>query len=292
MNKREANKLAIQLGISVDLADIGSGMWAHTVRITPAMAEDWLLRNKKNRTPKPGSIRRYASDMENDRWRTSHESIGFYPNGNLGDGQNRLLAIVAYGKPVTILVVLGLTQDAAICIDQGKNRSAQDAANFKGIETERIHLAASKLCKNGFSDFTEGCSNGEQLELLKGFRAALEFCDDNLAKVRGVTTQAPVWAAIMRAYFWYGDNNSALLRLRRFCKILGDGQWGDVEGDNAPFCLREKLLSSEKFFGRAKKVYGFTEYAIRKFMEKKHISRLHTLNEERFPFQSEIELTA
>ena len=61
--------------------------------ITPEIAAKYLEKNIHNRPIKPSAIRRYALQMKAKQWLISHQGIAFDTEGNLFDGQNRLLAI-------------------------------------------------------------------------------------------------------------------------------------------------------------------------------------------------------
>jgi hypothetical protein len=292
MNRSEVSKWCKQLGITQEFSEIGCGMWAHTVPITPELASKWLERNVGNRPQKESSISKYANDMDNDEFVTTHEGIAFDEEGILRDGQNRLEAIVISGKTIVFLVVFGITKKSALYIDQGKNRSSLDAGVFavnSGLGNTlrmRSEHGAVKYVHNGYSDFKKSVSNKVTLDLLDLYNDGLDFASKSLKKVNRVTTTSAVQAAIIRAYQHYKDSNASLIRLRRFCKILSDGQFQDIEEDNAPSRLRDKLMT-EKIFGRPREIYAYTQYAIYCFMHKKPLKRMQQAQEELFPFPHE-----
>jgi hypothetical protein len=102
--------------------------------ITPEIAEKLLERNVRNRKEKETAIRRYAEDMAHDRWDPDAASIGFAKNGDLLDGQNRLLACQRSGKPFGTMIRTGLSPDTMRHIDLGIRRSVSDTFKIEGIK--------------------------------------------------------------------------------------------------------------------------------------------------------------
>lgn len=101
--------------------------------ITPAMAEEMLKKNTQNRPLNQNYAQLYAKDMKAGNWKLNGEPIIFDDNGNLIDGQHRLMAVVIAGVPVDMLVVYGVGSDSFETIDSGKKRTAADAFSLSGI---------------------------------------------------------------------------------------------------------------------------------------------------------------
>lgn len=79
-----------------------------TVFVTPAMAKEWMAKNIHNRNVSDQVVASYARDMRLGRWVLNHQGIAFDNEGNLMDGQHRLLAIIQSGVTVQLLVTFGL----------------------------------------------------------------------------------------------------------------------------------------------------------------------------------------
>lgn len=120
--------------------------------VTPALAKEYLSRNiENNRKPKASKISAYARDITNGNWLFTGEAIKFDIAGNLVDGQNRCMAIVAADMPVEVLVVRGLSTEAVHLLDSGTSRSGADAITIAGMAhradpkdlaaTARLHRA-------------------------------------------------------------------------------------------------------------------------------------------------------
>lgn len=98
-------------------------------RITPEIAEEMLGTNVHNRDMKRLS---YASDMRDDKWVLNGSSIVFAKDGTLLDGQNRLAACVASGKPFITIVVRGVENESQESMDIGCTRTLADALKLRG----------------------------------------------------------------------------------------------------------------------------------------------------------------
>lgn len=70
---------------------VASDMTMEIVKITPDMAEKWLGRNPRNRHVRQRDVVRYAQSMLAGEWLVTGEAIKFSFDGNLIDGQHRLL---------------------------------------------------------------------------------------------------------------------------------------------------------------------------------------------------------
>lgn len=82
------------------------------------------LRHQGNRKASPGRVSRYATEMEQGWWTTTHQGIAFDEEGLLIDGQNRLMGVVQSGVTVTMLVSRGVPRETFYLLDQGMARSA------------------------------------------------------------------------------------------------------------------------------------------------------------------------
>lgn len=94
--------------------------------VTPALAEDWLRRNRINRKIVGTNIERFRRQIEEGRWCINGETISFSSLGNLMNGQHRLYACVLAGRPIDAIVVFGLDESTFDTIDTGRVRQAVD----------------------------------------------------------------------------------------------------------------------------------------------------------------------
>lgn len=101
--------------------------------IDPTLAADWLENhNKANRSVSKPTVALYARLMSEGKWDFNGETIQFDLNGNLINGQHRLLAVVESGVPLDALVVSGLPVQAKDSIDQQRKRTPGDVLKMHG----------------------------------------------------------------------------------------------------------------------------------------------------------------
>lgn len=112
------------------------------VKVTPAMAEEWLGKNTHNRNVRQASVSAYARDMIAGHWHVTADPIKFTADGTLLDGQHRLLAVIKAGVPVEMFVAKGIDADAQRVMDTGAKRSPGDMLKLDGYLNAN-HLAAA-----------------------------------------------------------------------------------------------------------------------------------------------------
>lgn len=107
-----------------DSVDLGHGLSARVVEITPELAQRWLESNHlSNRTVSDSRVEAMANDMRSNNWRLTHQGICFDAQGILIDGQHRLWAIVTSKCAIRILVVGNEHGGIGDPIDTNRNRS-------------------------------------------------------------------------------------------------------------------------------------------------------------------------
>lgn len=100
--------------------------------ITPAVAEQMMKHNTRNRNMNENYVRSLAALMESDNWRVNGDTIKFSDLGDLLDGQNRLAAIILSGRTQDMFVVRGLEPGAFDTIDTNRPRRAVDMIYMEG----------------------------------------------------------------------------------------------------------------------------------------------------------------
>lgn len=113
--------------------------------ITPEIAAKWLELNHSNRTLQEARVTAMVDDILHDRWKLTHQGIGFDTNGDLFDGQHRLTAVLRSGKTVKMMVTRGMDPDTKEVTDIGKVRSFTDILNFRGFSNRAILGAVVKM---------------------------------------------------------------------------------------------------------------------------------------------------
>jgi hypothetical protein len=112
--------------------------------ITPELAREYLDRNSEDqRRVTYTNVNKYATDMKEGRWNEELiQPIRIDEEGNLIDGQHRLLAIIESGTPIEMWVQTNLPKQAFYSIDIGDPRAAKD---FIGGEYRSGSAAISKV---------------------------------------------------------------------------------------------------------------------------------------------------
>lgn len=95
--------------------------------ITPEDAKRMLEHNINNRPIKEKTVQMYASDMIHGDWdeESPGNSLVFDSEGNLQDGQHRLLAVIRANRPIKFFVIRGVAPKPHI-YDMGVKRSSRD----------------------------------------------------------------------------------------------------------------------------------------------------------------------
>ena len=97
------------------------------VLVTAVMAADWLTRNACNRPIQWTYVKHLARLMRDGLFEdATTDGIGIRTDGQLTNGQHRLLAIKETGLSQWLIVVRGVSPEAYRVTDRGKNRSLSD----------------------------------------------------------------------------------------------------------------------------------------------------------------------
>lgn len=107
--------------------------YAEIMSVTPEMATLFLTKNKVNRPPKQNVVDYYARLMKDGKWLLNGEGLSFDKNGNLINGQHRLLAVVKADVTVRFTVTHCVDDKSFSSFDSGNNRSISDVFGIAGI---------------------------------------------------------------------------------------------------------------------------------------------------------------
>lgn len=113
-------------------------------KITPAIAKEWLEKNKGNRPINWSHVRLLARDMKLGRWRLNGETI-IMALERLLDGQHRLLAVIESGCTIESLVVEGMDAGVFETLNIGKIRNAPTIASLLGHTQTKTLCAAVRV---------------------------------------------------------------------------------------------------------------------------------------------------
>lgn len=145
------------------------------VTVTPEYAEQLLLRNTNNRRVRPTRVKEFIDIIKKNEWQVTHQGIALDSAGVLVDGQHRLQAVVASGKPVDMFVTEGLAETARLAVDTHSKRSFADIFNVdKDVLAPIVELARLRFSKAPRPEQVQLMSDrflGESEQLLNAVKA-------------------------------------------------------------------------------------------------------------------------
>jgi len=183
---------------------------AEVVEITPADAQRYLNNNQNNRKPRMTVVERYSRDMRAGNWSLTGESITIDANGNLLNGQHRLMACVRAGVPFTTVLVTGVTPNAFKDIDTGTKRTIGDMLMLMGHKDHNARAAVLSFVwrweKEGLRDTANRPTHAE----------AARYMEENPALFNGwMGRQGYLRTTAVNSFNWmvrkYAMNTSGLL---------------------------------------------------------------------------------
>lgn len=108
--------------------------------ISPDMAKKFLEKNTVNRTVHERVVAALVRDIKNGNFVLTHQGIAFDENGNLVDGQHRLIACALAGIPIEVYVTRNLPKENATYVDCGIKRRFTDMLAFSGEYSDSAAL--------------------------------------------------------------------------------------------------------------------------------------------------------
>jgi hypothetical protein len=237
--------------------------------ITPEIAKRYLECNKLNyRRLNLKLVAKYANEMTNGNWRQDHpQGVAFDRDGNLGDGQHRLKAIVASGVTVRMWVLRGCDPEALYDIDRGHIRTEADLLRARGfredVDTGRAIAVARYMLT--------GLKGGSPNQCVRAFAKANETLIGTFLLEFGNARprRSEVVAAFCNATREFPDGK-VLDCARRYAK----SEHGDF--DDPLYMLRVKLIEgnkSRRFMGTGL-IYALTVTALRAALDGRKLQHL------------------
>lgn len=232
------------------------------VRVTPAMAAEWLATNTRNRALNAKKVRRFAAEITAGRWRVTHQGVAFGADGMLYDGQHRLRAIVMAGAAIDMEVTRGLQRNALDAIDYGGDiRTAQDVLAI----ADGVKLTTRQKARLMVASALIDCGNLSHVEPATphSLRATLAAHADALAAVESVfgvghgarLTPASVMGSVMVA--WGSEPKPAVA----FLELLKSG--ASLRATHPVLALRNYLIGADT--ARSSGVAGREALSLRTF---------------------------
>lgn len=221
-----------------------AGVTAAIVRITPALAEEYLKHNQKNRPVSRSHLQHLVEVFKRGDMILNGETIIFAADGTLLNGQHRLLACVQSGISFDSIVIRGIDTEAFSTLDGGRTRKTSEVLGMSG-EANCTNLASAVQGLLSFASFG-GCVRLGGLRVRATPQIAARVLHrhpclrDSVSAMRRAGLYCNQQGYTLHYLFWTVDKNLA----DDFVEILANGV--RVPSDiGRPFVrLREQLVSS------------------------------------------------
>lgn len=210
--------------------------------ITPNKAKEYLEHNNVNRKVSMPLVETYARDMLGGVWQLNGDSIKFYTDGSLFDGQHRLLAIIKSGKAISTVVMREIPKTITIT-DFGRKRSDVDSFLLEGADSRIANNANVALVKLHYKIQTgRGTVSHAELEnfFIKHQEVLYEI--HNLVSKHNKKDCVNIRSAfIMTAMYYAIESGVSEQVLDRFLETLRSGRYGSQE-EEAALVLRNDII--------------------------------------------------
>lgn len=175
--------------------------------VGPAMAAEYLGRNRANRKLKKMLVASLVRDILAGKWLINHQGIAFNREGDLIDGQHRLTAIVKADRPANLLIFRNVptSQDGTKTmhvIDRGVARTVGDSLELENGVAQgwMVAAVASSLAALALqtADRTRRPSVPQVLAVVERWREHIAYAVENRSRQTGLKC-AVVQAAVALA---------------------------------------------------------------------------------------------
>ena len=268
---------------------LAGGVVVEVVRITAALATEWLEGNTHNRPINDRCVGDMARDIKNGKWHLTHQGIAFDKAGVLIDGQHRLYAVVEAGMDAVMLVTYGLPLETQIVIDGGVPRLAHHFLHLTD-KVEKRKLREKVGCLRAMLKGVAGDNvrmTHQELEVAyhrweEPVTFAVEAFEKHVLRV----TQSSVFAVVARAAT---SKNISRDDLKRFANILCHGAISSKKYERTALQLRDVLLVGPPGGGvwNPGGVYRRTQAALHAFLDRRCLQRIVERTDELFPLPHE-----
>lgn len=208
--------------------------------ITPAMAEEWLARQGKQRPFSHKTVADYARAMVEGRWRLNGEAIQISRDDRPLNGQHRFRACIAAGVSFQSVVVTGLDPDVFDTIDTGRKRRASDVLAVEGY-TNTAALAGAVRWLTAYRNGVWSISNIRLApDEIRLFLAAEPTLEDSV-RVASLAKKilAPSPGTALHYMFCEKDRDAA----NTFFRDLADGS--GLSPTDPVWVVRERLIKDK-----------------------------------------------
>jgi hypothetical protein len=285
----------VKKNICASDAERSTTMQSKLEKITPKKAAEYLAQNFCNRPISPPTRQKYVRLIQTGKFYVTHQGVAFDEQGRLRDGQHRLAAVVEADTPVTMMVTRGLTEAAALAIDDGRKRTDAHALSMAhgALISGFVTAIAKEMYTGGLHlDTSTKPVTADRLEIVEFYgqheeaiRTIVEAFRDNTAGVGA----AYILAALARATY-----HVPAKKLKRFAEVLASGY--SKEGEELIITLRNHILlkrrQEKKTRALRDELYAKTEQTLVDWVENKGTGRIGKAKSELFPLPTDRVLAA
>lgn len=215
-----------------------------SVLVTPELAKYYLENNAANRNISAGAVAAYARDMLAGAWKeTGQNNICISKNGELKDGQHRLLAVIKAGIPVRMNFAFDVDDDVSV-YDRGRSRSVADELRMayygNGSLITQNHIVGA------ISQYIKIKNNRASRITATDIKQVIDGKEDWIANVAsGFTGSGSLntrQSSIILSALFASKNGVSTGDIHRFAKVLQSGFYDD-DDETAAIVLRNDFIS-------------------------------------------------
>lgn len=207
-NDPKSRALSVARGLGCrDLMDAGNGMFFAKLIVSPSVAKRILdEHNPFNRGVLKGHVEYLVKAIKGGHWRVTHQAIAFDLDGNLLDGQHRLLACVLAEVEIECVACIYDGQIAANALDMGKPRTWVDYRKLLGGPgpevNARIQSSLRGMLVYAYGKGTWAKASPHEMDaMLEEWSDHVRWTDQAFGKnKRRAVSRAPVVAAFTVAH--------------------------------------------------------------------------------------------
>ena len=244
--------------------------------ITPERAQQLLATlSPKQRLQRKHHLNYLRSEIDGGHWKLNGETIKITPEGKVIDGQHRLAAVVASGKPIETIVVFGVDENVYNSIDTGLRRNAADALLMRGETNVTTLSSAIGICYavdnekywNVMSRNRSGIVTEEYLDRNKRIRESTALASANYTRLIHPSLVAAI-------HYIYTKRKADPELLQRFVVGLKDGFVPMKEWNFHKF--RERLIANAAAVAKVRRniILAWAFITINATLTKQRLTRL------------------
>lgn len=211
--------------------------FTENVDVTRSLAVILIRLNRSNRRRRLANLRKHMQRLINGTFRLTHQGMAVNVNGELNDGQHRLLAVILTGITAPMQITWGALVEEKNAVDTGARRNAADMQDMAGRSHSFIRAPAAKSIyslETGVKDVDAEDVNRYEQEVL-GTEPAWEAAIRYAAGLQKLTSHT----AVAVATYHIRKNSRRADRLDDFFENLDSG--ANLNGLKLKF--REYLIS-------------------------------------------------